>query len=55
VRHQIEGSELIRAEDDFGFAILGYDLAVGDRIEVLDAGLLGRVVRIIGGLPGLQA
>jgi hypothetical protein len=40
---------------DFGFAVLGYDLAVSDRVEVLDAGFFGRVVRIAGGLPGLQA
>lgn len=53
--HHVEGSELVHAEDDFGFAVLGYDLAVGDGVEVLDAGLLGRVVRIAGGLPRLQA
>lgn len=55
VGHQVERAELVHAEDDFGLAVLGYDLAVGDCIEVLDAGLLGRVVRVTGGLPGLQA
>jgi hypothetical protein len=39
----------------FVLALLRYDLAVGDRVEVFDAGLLGRVVRVSGGLPGLQA
>ena len=32
----------------------GIDLAVGDRIQVLDPGLLHRVVRVGGGLPGFQ-
>lgn len=41
--------ELVHAEDDFGLAVLGYDLAVGDRVEMLDPGLLGRVVRFLAG------
>jgi hypothetical protein len=48
-------SELVHAENDFGLAVLGYDLAVGDRVEVLDAGLLRRVIRIAVGLPRFQA
>jgi len=55
VGYQIERSELVHAEDDFGLFPFGYDLAVGNRVEVFDAGLLGRVVGITGGLPGLQA
>jgi hypothetical protein len=55
VRHQVEGPALVRADDSFGFAVLGYDLAVGDRVEVLDTGLPGCVVRVTGGLQGLQA
>src|SRR3989442_3413637 len=55
VGHQVERPELVHAEDDFGLALLGYDLAVRDRVEVFDAGLLGRVVGVAGGLPGLQA
>lgn len=55
VGHQVERPELVHAEDDFGLAVLRYDLAVGDRVEVFDAGLLGRVVGVAGGLPGLQA
>ena len=50
---EVERAEFIQAEDDFGLTILGDDLAVGDRIQALDAGLLGRVVRVAGGLPGL--
>jgi hypothetical protein len=53
--HQIERAELVHAEDDFGLAVLGYDLPVSDRIQVLHPRLLGRVVRVAGGLPGLQA
>lgn len=52
---EIEGAELVHAEDDFWLARLGYDLAIGDGVEVLDAGLFGRVVRVAGGFPGLQA
>ncbi|SCF61992.1 hypothetical protein GA0115254_108115 [Streptomyces sp. Ncost-T10-10d] len=53
--HQVERPELVHAKDDFGFVFLGYDFAVCDRVEVLDARLLGRVVGVPGGLPGLQA
>lgn len=35
--------ELVHTKDDFRLAVLGYDLAVGDGVEVLDVGLLGRV------------
>jgi hypothetical protein len=52
---EAERAELVHAEDDFGFAFLGYDLAVGDGVEVLDAGFLSGVVRVAGGLPGLYA
>jgi hypothetical protein len=38
VRHQVERPALVYAKDDFGLAVLGYDLAVGDRVEVLDPG-----------------
>jgi hypothetical protein len=34
--------------------VLGYDLAVGDGVEVFDPGLLGGVVGVAGGLPGLH-
>jgi hypothetical protein len=40
VRHQIQRSELVYAENDFGLTVL-YDLTVGDRVVVLDAALLG--------------
>ena len=30
-------------QDDVGLILLGYDLTVGDRVEVFDSGLLGRV------------
>jgi hypothetical protein len=55
VRLEVERTELVQAEDDFGLAFVGDDLAVGDCVEVLDAGLLGRVVGVTGGLPGLHA
>jgi hypothetical protein len=51
---EVERAELVHAEDDFGLARLGYDLAVGYRVEVLDPGLLGGVVGVAGGLPGLH-
>jgi len=41
---KVERPELVHAEDDFGLAFLGYDLTVGDRVEMFDLGLLGRVV-----------
>jgi len=44
VRLKVEGPELVHAEDNFGLARLGHDLAVGDRVEVFDPGLLGGVV-----------
>lgn len=49
---EVERTECIRAEDDFGLTLLGDDRAVGDRLQVLDGRLLGRVVRVAGGLPG---
>jgi hypothetical protein len=52
---EVEWAELVQAEDDLGFAVFGYDLAVGEGVEVLDPGLLGRVVGLAGGLEGLQA
>lgn len=54
-RRQAERNELVYAVDHFGLAVLGYDLAVGNRAGVLVPGLLGCVVRIAGGLPGFQA
>jgi hypothetical protein len=52
---EVERTELVQAEDDFGLVLLGYDLIAGDGVEVLDAGLLGGVVGVVGGLPGLCA
>ena len=52
---EVERTELVHAEDDFGLTGLGYDLAVGDRVEVLDPGFLGLVVGVAGDLPGLHA
>jgi hypothetical protein len=48
---EVERAKLVQAEDDFGLSGLGYDLAVGDRVEVLNPGLLGGVVGVSGGLP----
>jgi hypothetical protein len=55
VRLQVQRPELINAEDDLWLAGLGDDLAVGDGVQVLDPGLLDRIVRVCGGLPGFQA
>jgi len=52
---QVQGAELVQADHSLRLAVLGYDLAVGDGVQVLDAGLLRGVVRIAGGLPGLYA
>jgi hypothetical protein len=51
----LSGPNSYKAEHDFGLAFLGYDLAVGDRVEVLDAGLLGGIVGVTGDLPSLYA
>src|SRR5215469_13098188 len=51
---EVQRPELVYAEDHLWFAGLGDDLTVGDRIQVLDAGLLGRIVRVGRGLPGFQ-
>ena len=55
VRLEVERPELIHAEHHLWFAIVGDDLPVGDRVQVFHPRLLGRVVRIAGGLPGLYA
>jgi hypothetical protein len=54
VRLEVERPELIHAEDDFGIALLGHDLTIGDRVEMFETGLLGRVIGVAGGLPGLR-
>ena len=53
-RLQVERPEFINAEDDLRVAVRRGDLPVGDRVQVLDAGLLRRVLRVFGGLPGFQ-
>lgn len=52
---EVEWPELVHAEDGFGLAFFGDDLAVGDRVQVLHAGLLDRVVWIMGARRGFQA
>ena len=54
VRLEIQRPELVHAEDHLWFAGLGDDLTVGDRVQVLDAGLLDRIVGVGGGFPGFQ-
>jgi hypothetical protein len=44
VRLEVQGPELVEAEDVVGLAVVGYDLDVADRIEVFDAGLLCCIV-----------
>jgi len=46
VRLEVERPELVHAEDDLWLGALGDDLAVGDGVQVLDPGLLDRIVRV---------
>jgi hypothetical protein len=55
VRLQVERPELVHAEDHLRVAVLRGDLAVGDRVQLLDPGLLLRLPRIFRGFPGFQA
>jgi len=55
MRLQIEGPELIGAEDHLWIARLGRNLPAGDRVKVLDPGFLRRVARVRGGLPGSRS
>jgi hypothetical protein len=50
---QVERPEPVRAEHRSRLAVLGLDFTVGDGVQVLDAGLLDRVIGVAGGLPGL--
>ena len=43
---EVARPELGEAEDDFRLVFLEYDLTVGDRVKMLDPGLLGRVVGV---------
>src|ERR1022692_3325853 len=54
-RLQVQRPELIDAEDHFRIAVLRGRFPVGDGIQLLDPGLLLRVVRVLGGFPGFQA
>jgi hypothetical protein len=51
---QVQRPELVHAEDDLRLTGIRGDLTVGNRVQVLDPGLLGRVVRVLAGLPGFQ-
>ena len=51
---QVQRAELVHAEDHARAAGPGGRLAVGDRVQVLHPGLLGRVVQVTRGLPGLH-
>ncbi len=53
VRLDVQRPELVHTKDHRRLAGCRPDLAVGDAVQVLDAGLLGRIVRIRGRLPGL--
>jgi hypothetical protein len=46
VRLDVQRPELVHTEDHRGLTVLGYGLAVGDRVQVLDAGFLGRIQRL---------
>ena len=53
-RLQVQRPELIHAKDHLRVARPGGRLAVTDRVQVIHPRLLGRVVRVGGGLPGLH-
>jgi hypothetical protein len=50
---KVQRPELIDTEHDLSVAGARGHLAVGDRVQALDPGLLRRVARVLGGLPGL--
>ena len=50
---QIQRPKFIRTEDHLRAAGTRCHLMVGDGVQVLDAGRLGCIVRVAGGLPGL--
>jgi hypothetical protein len=51
---QVQRPEFINAKHDRRVAVRRGDLAVGDRVQVLDPCFLRRVLRVLGGLPGFQ-
>ena len=51
---QVQRAKLIHADDHVRVAGLGGRLAVSERVQVLHPGLLGRVIRVGGLLPGLH-
>src|SRR5690606_5260872 len=53
MRLNVQRPELVNAEDHLRLARVWYHLTIGDRVQMLQPGLLHRVVRIPGGLPGL--
>src|SRR5258707_6481637 len=50
---EVERPKLINADHHLRVARLRGGIAVGDGVQVLDAGLLGLIARVFGGLPGL--
>jgi hypothetical protein len=50
---QVQRADFIDAEDHLRFPFVRDHLAVGDRVQVPDPGFLHRVLRVLGGLPGL--
>jgi hypothetical protein len=54
MRLEVQRPELIHTEDHLRLARLGDDLTVGDRIQMLNPGLLQRIVPIFGCLPGFS-
>ena len=51
---EVEGPELVVADDDVGVAALGLGLSVRDVVELEDPVLLHLEVGVVGGLPGLD-
>jgi hypothetical protein len=52
---EVQRPEFIDAEDHFRVAGLWAHLAAGDRVQMLDPGLLRRIRGVLGGFPGFQA
>ncbi len=50
---QVQRPELIDAEHNLRVVVLRDGLAVGDRVQLLDPGLLRRVLRVLRRFPGL--
>ncbi len=51
---EVEGAELVVADDDVGVAGLGLGIPIGDVVELEDPVLLDFEIGVVGLLPGLD-